>query len=92
MKIYSPEGSVGRSEIALAPLPAVLAGIRILALDNGKPGADLLLGHLAEGLAARTGAIAQGLVQKGSAATPCEEGLLEEVRGRADLVLTGTAD
>jgi hypothetical protein len=92
VQIYSPEGEVGSSMTALAAFPEVLSGKRVLGLDNGKPGADVLLRRLAEGLAARSGAVVAGIIQKGSAATPCEEDLLEEISARADLVLTGTAD
>ena len=76
----------------LALFPEVLSGKRVLGLDNGKPGADVLLRRLAEGLASRSGAVVAGLLRKGSAATPCEEPLLEEIAKRADVVLTGTAD
>lgn len=92
MLIYSPEGEVGSSITTLALFPEVLSGKRVLGLDNGKPGADVLLRRLAEGLAARSGAVVAGIVRKGSAATPCEQSLLEEISARADLVLTGTAD
>ena len=77
---------------ALAPSPDVLAGLRIAVLDNGKPGADRLLGRMAQRLAERTGAKLMPMRRKGSAATPCEDALLSELTGGADLVLTGTAD
>ena len=92
IRIYSPEGSVGSAGTSLAPAPDVLAGRRVAVLDNGKPGADRLLGHLAERLAERTGAAYAGSHRKGSAATPCEEGLLQEILKDVDLVLTGSAD
>ncbi len=92
VQIYSPEGEVGASMTTLALFPEVLSGKRVLGLDNGKPGADLLLRRLADGLAARSGAVVAGIVRKGSAATPCEQALLEEISARADVVLTGTAD
>ena len=92
LKILSPEGAVGEPPGALAGSPAVLSGMRIAVLDNGKPGAALLLGTLAEQLAERSGASFTGIVKKGSAATPCEEDLLARLVERADLVLTGTAD
>ncbi len=92
LKIYRPDGNVGRALTPLAPFPEVLHGLRFVGLDNGKPGADILLGRLAEGIAARAGAVDAGLVRKGSAATPCEEDLLEKIRAQADFVLTGTAD
>jgi hypothetical protein len=92
IRIYSPEGAVGQSPMSLSPAPAVLAGQRIAVLDNGKPGAGVLLGHLAERLAERTGAAFTGIRRKGSAATPCEDTLFEEFVADVDLVLTGTAD
>ena len=92
IRIHSPEGSVGRPALALASAPDLLTGRRLAALDNGKPGAELLLRRIAEGLARRTGADFVGVRRKRSAATPCEEELLGELGGMADLVLTGTAD
>jgi hypothetical protein len=91
-RIYSPEGAVGQPPVALTPAPAALAGCRIAVLDNGKPGAEVLMGHLAERLAERTGAVYAGIQRKGSAATPCEDALFETIVEDVDLVLTGTAD
>lgn len=92
IRIYAPDGPVGGAPLELAGAPASLAGQRILVLDNGKPGAELLLGRTAEQLARRTGARFAGLRRKGSAATPCEPALLEELAREADVILTGTAD
>jgi len=91
-RIYAPDGATGQPGTDLSPLPSTLAGQSIVALDNGKPGADALLTHLGERLAARTGALFAGVSKKGSAATPCEERLLDSIVGSADLVVTGTAD
>lgn len=91
-RIYAPSGTRGSEGTPLAPLPPRLAGKRIMALDNGKPGASDLLDQLARQLAARTGADFLGARKKGSAATPCEDELLEEIAGSADIVMTGTAD
>ena len=91
-RIYAPDGRSGPASTELAEFPTTLAGRRILALDNGKPGADALLAHLGARLAVRTGADFGGTRRKGSAATPCEAHLLEDLTASADLVLTGTAD
>lgn len=92
LQIYAPDGSVGVPARELAPAPSRLAGTKFLVLDNGKPGADILLRHTAEGIAARTGALYLGMRRKGSAATPCEPDLLRELETEADFILTGTAD
>jgi hypothetical protein len=92
IRILSPEGSVGRPARSLASSPELLAGRRLLVLDNGKPGAELLLRRIAEGVVKRTGASLVGVRRKRSAATPCEEELFTELVDGAELVLTGTAD
>ena len=92
MRIESPEGAIGLAPRTLAPAPAALRGLRIGALDNGKPGAAWVLERAAAAVAARTGAEVVGLRRKRTAATPCEDALIEEIRRDADVVLTGTAD
>ena len=92
MRILSPEGNVGERRVALAKSPDVLAGQRLAVLDNGKPGAVAVMTAVAEGLAARAGIDFVGVHRKRTAATPCHDGLMEEIAGAADLVLTGTAD
>lgn len=92
MKIYSPEGSVGKPVNGLAQMPGPLGQCRIAGLDNGKPGAALLIESAGQRIAQITGAIWTGVRAKGSAATPVEEPLLQELVNDADLVITGTAD
>ena len=91
-KIYAPDGVVGAPMIAPAAVPARSSGLRIAALDNGKPGAAELLAAIGNGLAERLSVSFVGVRQKGSAATPCEPDLLGRLVADADLVLTGTAD
>lgn len=92
LRIHSPEGRIGVEPGALAGSPELLSGLRIAVLDNGKPGAELLMGALAEQLAERSGAQLVGVFKKGSAATPCEDPLIAEIVEAADLLVTGTAD
>jgi hypothetical protein len=92
MKIYSPEGRIGHAHVALSVAPEVLWGSRIGVLDNGKPGAALLMETLVGELVARTGATFAGTFKKGSAATPCEPDLLAHIGKSTDLIFTGSAD
>ena len=92
MRIESPEGRVGRRGVTRAKAPEVLAGRRLAVLDNGKPGAAVLMTRIAERLVERAGVEWGGVHRKRTAATPCEEALLEEIAEGADLALTGTAD
>ena len=92
MQILSPEGRVGERGVQLAASPALLTGRRLVVLDNGKPGAALVMTRVAERIAERTGAEFVGVRRKRTAATPCEDELIEAIAGEADLALTGTAD
>ena len=90
MKIYAPDGSVGPQPAGLAPPAEVLAGKRIGILDNSKPNAGLLLGRMADRLAARTGATVT-VVERKNAALPAPDDLLARL-AEAEVVLTGSAD
>ena len=61
-------------------------------LDNGKPGAALVMTCMAERLVERAGVDFVGVHRKRTAATPCADELISEIAEGADLVLTGTAD
>jgi hypothetical protein len=95
VEIYAPDGAIGRPTFALAPAPAVLTGLRVGVLDNGKPNARLLMARLAEQLAARTGARVALVTDKGpvhNAATPCSDDVFSRLTKEVDLVITGSAD
>ena len=90
MRIYTPVGAVGPSAACLAPPEPVLAGKRIGILDNTKPNAGLLLGRVAERLAARTGASVE-VIERKNAALPATDDMLARL-AEAEVVLTGSAD
>jgi hypothetical protein len=95
MKIYAPDGSVGKPSLVPAAIPSVITGLRIGVLDNGKPNARLLMVRMAEQLAARTGATVSMVTGKGpgrNAATASSEGVLDQLEKEVDLVITGSAD
>jgi hypothetical protein len=92
LRILSPEGRVGDRRIALAASPEVLAGRKLVLLDNGKPGAAQIMQRVADRLVERAGVELVGLRRKRTAATPCADDLIESISAEADLALTGTAD
>jgi hypothetical protein len=92
MRILSPEGNVGVRGVTLAGSPKLLSGRRLAVLDNGKPGAAQVMTRIGERLAERAGVDFVGVHRKRTAATPCEDALIDEISEGADLVLTGTAD
>jgi hypothetical protein len=95
LEIYAPDGAIGRPLFSLAPSPAVLTGLRVGVLDNGKPNARLIMARMAEQLAARTGATVTLVTDKGmghNAATPCSDDVFALLTKEVDLVITGSAD
>ena len=95
MKIYPPQGAIGKPSLARAATPSVVSGLRIGVLDNGKPNARLLMVRIAEQLAARTGARVSVVTGKGpghNAATACSDAVLDRLEKEVDLVITGSAD
>ena len=90
MKIYAPDGAVGPTPAGLAPPAGVLADKRIGVLDNSKPNAGLLLGRMADRLAARTGATVS-VVERKNGALPAPDDALARLAD-AEVVLTGSAD
>ncbi len=95
MKIYAPDGAVGRPARSLAPSPQLLNGLRIGVLDNGKPNARELMVHAAEQLGSRTGAHLALVTDKGpghNAATACSDAVLDRLADEVDVVVTGSAD
>ncbi len=95
MKIYAPDGRIGKPVLTRAASPRVLTGLRVGVLDNGKPNAGLLMERMADQLAARTGATVTLVTGKGAghnAATPCSDEVLARLEKEVDLVITGSAD
>jgi len=90
MEIVSPFGVMEAAVKPLARRRAALAGCRIGVLDNSKPNAGVLLGRVAELLAARVGAAEIRRWSKPGSSRPATN--LDELAGAADVVLTGSAD
>jgi hypothetical protein len=91
VRLVSPEGRVHVPRAPLAPPLPDLRGKRIAVLDNGKPNAARLMTAIAQRVAARTDAELVLVIAKGTAATPAEPEILQQLEA-ADLVVTGSAD
>ena len=95
MQFYAPDGPIGTPDSPRVPARAVLTGLRIGVLDNGKPNARLVMVRAASQLADRTGARVALVTDKGpnhNAATPCSDEVLDRLTKEVDLVITGSAD
>lgn len=77
--------------VDLAPRAGARGG-RLVLVDNGKPRARDLLGHLGDVLAEHLGLDDVELVSKSSAASPIEDAQADAIAARADLVVTGLGD
>jgi hypothetical protein len=90
MRVLSPRGATADTVKPLTKRRASLAGLRIGVLDNSKPNAGVLLGRVAEGLAARAGGATIHRWTKPGASHPAA--MLDEIAASVDVLLTGSAD
>jgi len=90
MNVLSPLGATPDTVKPLTKRRASLAGLRIGVLDNSKPNADVLLGGVAEALAARVPGATIRRWTKPGASHPAR--MLDEVAASVDVLLTGSAD
>ena len=90
MKVLDPIPRVERQVRALAPRPGTLHGRRLGILDNSKPNADVLLGRVAERLAAHAGMGPARWWRKPGSSRPAT--IIDDVVAGSDLVLTASAD
>jgi hypothetical protein len=90
VKVLSPLGTTPDTVGVLAKRRASLGGLRIGVLDNSKPNADVLLGRVAELLAARAGGATIRSWTKPGSSRPAL--MIDEIASSVDVVLTGSAD
>jgi hypothetical protein len=90
MKVRSPLGATPDTVKPLTKRRSSLAGLRIGVLDNSKPNAGVLLGAVAERLAARAPGATIHRWTKPGASHPAAT--LDEVAASVDVLLTGSAD
>ena len=90
MEVLSPVRAAATQTKRLAPRPPRLRGCRVGILDNSKPNAGVLLGHLAQMLVERHGAGGITRWQKPGSSRPAAN--LDEIARGADVVLTGSGD
>ena len=90
MKVLSPLGTTPDTVTSLSKRRASLAGLRIGVLDNSKPNADVLLGRVAEALAAGVEGTTIRRWTKPGSSRPAA--MIDEIAASVDVLLTGTAD
>ena len=90
MNVLSPLGATPDTVKPLGKRRPSLAGLRIGVLDNSKPNADVLLGGVAEALAARAPGATIRRWTKPGASHPAA--MMDDIVARADVLLTASAD
>jgi hypothetical protein len=92
MKLFDPTSTPVRREVKLARAPERLDGLRLGLVDNTKFNSDTLLAKLAERLGRRHGMQVALTSRKRSPSHELDEGAVEALRTRADLVISGIGD
>ena len=91
LDILDPTIATAREEIAYAPRPKNLAGLRIGLIENTKKNAEAVLRSVAERLAAAHGMQVAVVVHKPQRA-PLKDAQIAELKGRADFAIAGVGD
>ncbi len=92
LQIYDPTlGATGRN-VAFAPRPRSLAGLRVGLVDNTKHNSDQVLLRIAALLEAKHGAKAHIIRKKHSAGAAPHAEILEEFKAHCDVVVAGVGD
>jgi hypothetical protein len=90
VRLLSPLGSALGNVRSLSRRRPSLQGLRVGVLDNSKPNADVLLGRVAELLAAEAPGVTIRRWTKPGSSRPAA--MIEEIAAASDVVLTGSAD
>jgi hypothetical protein len=89
--ILDPTIATAREEIAYAPRPRALAGLRIGLVENTKKNSEAVLRAVAEKLAAAHGMTAPVLLHKPQRA-PLKDTQVAALKDRVDFAITGVGD
>lgn len=91
LRLVDPTGGPApKHALRLTPRPERLDGLRLGLLDNSKPNSDVFLRDLAAALGSRFADTV--LLRKGGASHPPEPEIVDELRRRCDVVVTGVGD
>ena len=92
MKLFDPTSSPVTRDVAVAPRPADLRGLRLALVENTKFNSEPLLIRLGERLAREYGITPVLVHRKRSPSHEVEETAVAELCARADLVVSGIGD
>ena len=92
MKLFDPTSSPVARDVAVAPRPADLRGLRLALVENTKFNSDVLLTRLGALMARDHGVTPVLMHRKRSPSHEVEETAVAELRASADLVVSGIGD
>ena len=92
MKLFDPTAAPAPKPVGLAPRPERLTGLRLGLVENTKFNSDTLLLKLAERLGRDHGMTLAHMARKRSPSHEVDEAAIAELRGRADVVVSGIGD
>lgn len=92
IEILDPTYEAPAKQLAFAPRPATLQGLRIGLVDNTKIKSDQILLRIAAILEREHGARSHVIRRKKSASVPAHPELIAELRSQCDVVVAGIGD
>ena len=92
IQIFDPTTEATKRNIAFAPRPKAIKGLRIGLIDNTKHNSDQLLLRIAAILEREHGAKAHIIRRKRSSGAAPHAEIIEEYKGACDAVVAGVGD
>ncbi|MFQ5897445.1 MAG: hypothetical protein ACE5JN_04275 [Candidatus Methylomirabilia bacterium] len=92
IQVFDPTTEAREQSMVYAPRPDSLSGKRVGLVENTKFNSDVLLLKIGKVLEDEYGAAGSVLWRKLNSSVPAHEEILEDARGRADVVLAGIGD
>ena len=90
--LFDPTAAPVGRDLAIAPRPTSLDGLRIGLVENTKFNSDKILLRLAERLGRRHGMTVAGMKRKRSPSHEVDEAAIEALRKQSDFVVSGIGD
>jgi hypothetical protein len=92
IQIFDPTTEATGRQIAYAPRPKSIAGLRIGLVDNTKHNSDRLLLRIAALLESNHGAKAHVIRRKRSSGAAPHAEIIEELKANCDVIVAGVGD
>jgi hypothetical protein len=92
IELLDPTVEAPEQDVAWAPRPRSLEGLRVALIENTKFNSDRLLARIGDILKAEYGAAETRMWRKKNSSVPAHEEIIEQIRDTCDVMVAGIGD